>query len=167
MSQECQQSAQTMALNNPKSWAAIISGFVSAAIGGALLYFEIPLDGAPVWTWKAVAVVCFVIGVLGLFGRTGSVIQKESGTVTKWWGLLFPMFKSSRRVSPEAIRLSHHEFHSRGQVAHWYPITLECTGDRIELDRHQEVMPAWAVAQNVATFLGVELVDDSQMAEVW
>ena len=51
----------------------------------------------------------------------------------------------------------------KGQTMHWYPITLECTGDRIVLDRPDSVMPAWTRAQRVAQFLGVELIDESDM----
>jgi|GEM_PF-3394224 len=164
MSQVCMTNGQTMALKGAKSWACITTGIFFAACGGMLLYFKPTVEDTPAWAVQAVAGCFLAIGGLCLLGRSGAKLDREAGTVIRWWGLIIPLFKSARRVSPEAVRLSHQEMRYRGQTSHWYPITLECTGDRIELDRPDKVMPAWTLAQNVATFLGVELVDESQMA---
>ncbi len=153
-----------MTLRSAQSWPCISTGLFFTAGGGALLYFKIPVEDAPDWTVQAVGGCVLAIGLLCLLTRGGAEIDRETGTVTKWWGLLVPLFKSARRVSPEVIRLSHEFTRYRGQTMHWYPITLECTGDKIELDRPDKVMPAWTLAQNVANFLGVELVDESELA---
>ena len=112
-----------------------------------------------------------IFGSVGLglmLGRAGIIIDKRHGTVTKWWGILV---RCSQKVRPLAdfkdVALSKEIRRSKTSTYTVYPVRLERDGkDRINIGETRDYPKSRAVAEQVAAFVELPVVDSSTGTEV-
>ncbi|MHC5109952.1 MAG: hypothetical protein ACYTHJ_08750 [Planctomycetota bacterium] len=153
---------EKLIINFPKATGTVVAGVAVTAMGVGGYYVNFPIEDAPEWTIRAVGIALIVAGLLTTTARTGAIIDRRDDNVTRWFGLLLPMFHRRRRVQPQQVRLHAESYTYRGHTTTWYPITLLCAGGKIHLGQPDAVMQAWSIAQAVANHLGIELLDETE-----
>ncbi len=139
----------------------VLFGF-GMAIFGLVCWCAPEVIDLPGKTAEIAGAILAVVGVLTVAYRSGSVIDRENNTVTLWWGFPFPVFRETEVISPTAVRLGHRISHS--DAASWsrFPVFIVSDDDEFEVISHHQPIPAWTVAQDIARFLNVELIDESE-----
>ena len=139
----------------------VVFGFGMAIFGVVCWCIPEVLD-LPAKTVEIVGVILAVAGVVTVLYRSGAVIDREDNTVTLWWGLPSPLHRKVESISPTAVRIDHRISHSEGASWSRFPIFIQSDGDEFEVISRYQPMAAWTVAQDIARFLNVELVDESE-----
>ncbi len=151
--------------------------------GGCLMLFGLPFFAA------GVAVI--VLGVLGkmtsesgeppplfviipfgllfaaagaglMFGRAGIVIDKRSGTVTKWWGLLVPFKSKSFPIEKvKAVTITSEVRRSKNSTYTVYPVRLTGPAKPLDVEEPRDSDRARGRAEELAKFLDLGVEDSS------
>ena len=151
-------------LRQAKSSRTAFSGVIICIAGIVLYALEVSLDDLPVWATQGIGGALAVVGFVVAFHCGGAMVDRSSGTLSTWWGVGIPLFTRARRVEPRGVHLGHEICVGDGINEHRYPITLMCVSDSVILDQPDVIMTAWSMAQQVAAFLGVELIDESDLS---
>lgn len=109
--------------------------------------------------------LAFGAALTALLWRRGSTVDREAGTVTLNWGLLFPMFHRCRVITPRQVVL---ERTMLWDDTAWFVHTISIRsvgGPPVFVARMSNIGRAHAIAQTLAEFLRVELIDQSEEAE--
>ena len=93
--------------------------------------------------------------------RFAVYVDRQAGTLVTAWGFLFPLFRRTRPLEVEEVRLWRDEYRHKGTTQISYHVEVEIADKRIDLGNHRDGVKAWAMAQELAAFLEVELRDDS------
>jgi hypothetical protein len=141
------------------------------AIIGIVAWRAPGLFDLPTMPVDIVGAILAISGLAVVFFRSGVVINSEARTVTRWWGFPMPVFRTTDAISPMAVRLRHRISHSDGASWSRYPIFIVSWGDQCRSDANEievtfryQPMAAWIVAQDIARFLDVQLLDESEEA---
>ena len=140
---------------------AVAFGLVFVLGGAAMMYFDVPVSDGPPWSLKAFGGGAVAFGLLCMSIRGGTMIDREKKIVSRWIGLLVPMYTRTRPFEARAVRLTREFSTHKGQRIYTYPISLSTPEGDLQLGAGCKVMPAWTAAQAIATFLQLDLVDES------
>ncbi|HEV3340857.1 MAG TPA: hypothetical protein VG125_10890 [Pirellulales bacterium] len=108
--------------------------------------------------WLAVSLGCLlaVSGTTLLCGQRGKLIDREQGTVTRWWGVVRPLWRSTRDMRGyQAIAVESHEV---AGLARWRVNLCGAQGERLELFDLASHEAAQAAARGVAAFLSLTIL---------
>jgi len=142
--------------------AAIGAGLFFGCVGAILYYVDVPVEDATPESVHAVGVGFAALGAVCIAIRGGTTIDRKARTITQWVGLLVPLFWRTRPIEASAVRLTCETSRQRGITIYSYPITFVTPKGDVPIASTDSVMPAWSIAQSVATFLGLELLDESE-----
>ncbi|MHC4201125.1 MAG: hypothetical protein ACYSU0_14125 [Planctomycetota bacterium] len=156
--------------------------------GGCLMLFGLPFFAA--------GVAVMVLGVLGkmtsesggppplviiipfglifasvgaglMFGRAGIVIDKRSGTVTKWWGLLVPFKRTTFPVEKiRAVTITSEVRRSKNSTYTVYPVRLIGPAEPLNVEEPRDSDRARRRAEELAKFLDLGVEDSSSGKKV-
>jgi hypothetical protein len=117
-------------------------------VGAFLLFFA--------WRFGSLAVQWF--------GRIKTTLDKAEGSVTVMWGLLYPLFPSVHRPLAEFRELQIvHVAERRWRHTHYEHRLLLAGygGASVRIGRHSSYNPIRAMAEEVGSFLGLPVVDET------
>ncbi len=98
------------------------------------------------------------VGALFVFSRIGMTMDKRSGLVSVWWGLIRPMKSTTVRIEEvENVALTRED----GESRKIYQISLSVADGDFELDSTGDYGDARELAEDVSAFLRVPLCDSS------
>ncbi len=134
--------------------AVIVLTFIPQSVRGG---DEIPwFFGAPFGSIFA------LVGGAIIFGRAGLVIDKNAGTVTKWWGLLVPMKSTIYRISDfDRIDLRKERRRTKNSSYDVYPVKLAGSDDEVGMSEERDSNKGRADAEKLAKFLDLPIHDTS------
>ncbi len=136
----------------------IVLTFVPREIRGGdeiPIFFGIPFGG-----------IFAFVGSMFLFGRAGVVIDKSSGSVTKWWGLLVPMKSTTYKISQfEKVALSKEIRRSKNSSYTVYPVKLVGSADEVDISAERDFNKGRSDAEKLAKFLNLPIHDSSEGSE--
>jgi hypothetical protein len=124
-------------------------------------------EGPPFFVIIPFGLIFAAAGAGLMFGRAGIVIDKRSGTVTKWWGLLvpfksttFPVDKVKVVTITSEVRTSHS---SKGGSRSYtvYPVRLVGPSKPLVVEEPRDSDKARRRAEEVAKFLDLGIEDSS------
>lgn len=104
------------------------------------------------------------IGVGLIFGRAGVDIDRRSGSVTSWWGLMVPMRSSRDHLSEFThVSLRRKVIRSKNSTRIVYPVALarEGEGDDVDCESPGDYTQARNKAEQLAKFTGLNLHDST------
>jgi hypothetical protein len=107
---------------------------------------------------------CGLGGALGLlksFGRSGLVFDWEQGTLQVWHGVLFPWWSHTYRLQFEQARIDELVIKERRSYRFLYPVTLIGQKQDVCLDKGENFMHARSLADQVARFLTIDVLDST------
>ncbi|HEY3319357.1 MAG TPA: hypothetical protein VGP72_02635 [Planctomycetota bacterium] len=155
--------------------------------GGCMALFGLPFFGfglfamttafSGIWNGGApsarVPVFLFglVFGAVGsafVFGRSGVILDKGLKTVTRWYGLLFPMWTKVQELDTfEEVHMSREERGSGSGRYTAYPVQLKgSAGAKLEIAEPRTEGESRKFAEEVAKFADLPIVDLSSGIEV-
>lgn len=144
---------------NSSGGPGFLFGLMIAGVGWFIL--KNPIDDISRQASDAIAYGAFALGAMAATLRCAVYIDREAGTLVTAWGFLFPFFRRTRPLDVQEVRLSREEFRRKGCSYISYHIAVDIAGKRISLGAHNDNIKAWALAQELAAFLDVELQDES------
>lgn len=111
------------------------------------------------------------VGAAFLFGRTGITFDKAAKTVTRWYGLLFPMWTKVEQLEQYAavqITQETRKSSSKSSTTYTvYPVRLATSGDdTYDISEPREEMEARKLAEEIAKFLDLDILDSTSGAPV-
>jgi hypothetical protein len=96
------------------------------------------------------------------FGRVGVDIDRSAGTVTTSWGLFFPLFPSDHRLERFRAVLLDFQVRTCGKSKiHEYIVVLSDGKDQVKVGRGSDYAPMRTVAEEIARFIELPLLDVS------
>ena len=103
------------------------------------------------------------VGAALVFGRGGVIIDRRTGLVTKWWGLLVPFSRTHRPLSEfDQVTISREVRRSKNSTYTVYPVRLAGSeGKPIKFEEPRTQATARKTAEELAKFVNVKLVDRS------
>ncbi|MBI4716297.1 MAG: hypothetical protein HY763_00675 [Planctomycetes bacterium] len=113
----------------------------------------------------AVAVAAALPALYLFTWRRGTIVDRAAGTVQTWCGVLAPMFRRVTSVEPEAVMLE------RAVIDDTNPLFVEVisltrrSAPPVYVGRMSNVTRAHAVAENLAQFFGIPLLDRTEEIE--
>lgn len=115
-----------------------------------------------------------VFGVLALIGaifvcvRVGVVIDRQESSITTWWGLLVPFYKTVHPFSPaHVVTISREERLAPKRRYDVFPVRLEGAGtDAVTIHEPLDHDNARRLAEDVAKFVHLGIRDRSSGKEV-
>jgi len=135
---------------------------------GAVMWFAEPI---PIHEGIGLLIFLFFFGIWLLFvvstaihwfGRIGVDIDRSTGTVTTSWGLLFPIFPSKHRLDRHQTVLLDFQVRQCGKSKiSEYVVLLSDGADRITLGRGEDYPRMRTVAEEIARFVRLPLLDIS------
>ena len=136
-------------------------------LAGGLAAIAATLTANP--SGPGVAAVMFILGLafaavgaIFVFGRAGTVIDKNEGKLKKWWGLLVPFHSEERDLGEfKWVEVSCEERRHGSSRLTVYPVRLGGTGKPVEISQPQDYETARREAENVAKFLEIDMADSS------
>jgi hypothetical protein len=119
---------------------------------------EVTEDSISKTAWLGVSLGCalVVVGTVLLCGERGKLIDREQGTVTRWWGIVRPWWHSTRDMR-EYQALSVEAYDVAG-VARWRVNLCGSQAERLELFDLGSHEAAQAAARRVAAFLSLTIL---------
>jgi len=109
-----------------------------------------------------VGVVFACIGAVFVFSRIGVSMNKTSGLISVWWGLIRPMKSTTARIEEDANVLLTRD---SGESGESFQVSLRVADGDFELDSMRDYSDAREFAEEVALFLSVPLHDCSTGVE--
>lgn len=115
--------------------------------------------------------VLMFVGAVLICVRVGVIVDRQRRTLTTWWGLLVPIYRSKteRSISHDQfVTLSRVERKAgKGQIYVVFPVTLGGRGsDAITIHEPHDHDKASQLAEDLAKFLGFGIRDRSFAEEV-
>lgn len=109
--------------------------------------------------WSLFGLVFVVSGAILALGRTGTVLDRETWTVRRWWGLPFTIWSRSAPLDHFIhVRLER----SLGDEDDSFPVRLMGDGATVQVFDSSCYHQSRVQAERVATFLGWDLHDRSR-----
>jgi len=107
------------------------------------------------------------VGAAFIFGRRGVRIDRRRGTVTEWWGPLFPFWKKDRPFAPyDHVSLTRELRKSKNSTYEVFPVRLRGGAPEAKVGEPRDYKRARREAEKVAAFVGLDLVDSTAGAAV-
>lgn len=152
------------------TWVArkcMLFGLAFLAVG-LLISFLLPTSP------RAPAEIAILAGVLVFLGpifmcvRVGVMLNRQRRTITTWWGLLVPFYKTEHPFSQaHFVTISREERNAGRQTYEVFPVRLEGAGtDAITVHEPHDHDKARHLAEDVAKFLHLGIRDRSSGQEV-
>ena len=159
---------KTIARVGSSGWKLVGLGFLVVGLPLLLLLTTQP---GPIEVRESASILCgaFVfLGVIFMCVRSGVILDRQRRTITTWWGLLVPFFKTERPFSqPHYVILSREERHDKGRNYEVFPVRLEGLGpDAITIHEPVDYDKARHLAEEIARFLHLGIRDRSSGGEV-
>jgi len=103
------------------------------------------------------------VGAAFVFGRAGKTIDRRSGTMTTWWGIVVPFRRKEYPLSAfDRVTLSREVRRSKNSTYTVYPVRLEGPGaKKAALEERRAQRAARQGGEELAKFLGLKLADRS------
>ncbi len=102
------------------------------------------------------------VGAALMFGRAGIVIDKRSGTVTKWWGLLVPFKSTTFPIDKvKAVTITSEVRRSKNSTYTVYPVRLIGPAKPLNVEEPRDSDKARRRAEELAKFLDLGVEDSS------
>lgn len=126
----------------------------------------------PTQYWDVVGLACLVAGMLTSTFRTGAVLNRSRNSVKRWVGFGLPivpdirLFQRRHDLTPHYVHLGSETDLTKRSTVTWYPITLVGESENITFGKPEAVMQAWSVAQAIATYFAIQLVDETESLTV-
>ncbi len=142
------------------------SGFGGLLVGllmGGMGWFvlTIPIEDLPRWVSDTIAYGLIASGAAAATLRFGFSVDRESNVLATSFGFLIPLFQKRRPLEIDRVHLTRSEYRHKGVTHITYSIKVDVAGKQICLGVHTDSVKAWALAQELSEFLGVELDDQS------
>jgi hypothetical protein len=101
------------------------------------------------------------IGVLLVFTRRGTIVDRRNERVTRWWGLLRPMRSTTRPLADfDRVQMTQAVRRARNRSYTVYPVRLAGPkGLPLTVDEKLTHAGALELAKDLATFAGLRLID--------
>ncbi|MCY3023734.1 MAG: hypothetical protein NTW87_32540 [Planctomycetota bacterium] len=144
--------------------------FLAAGIGvifAALMGTMKTKGGAPVTGAAAIAPALFglvfaCVGAVFVFGRSGFIFDRGAKTVTRWYGLLFPMWtKVYEWRQFTEVTITRETRRSKNSTYTVYPVRLTGTGDKLDISEPRDEGEARKLAEEIAKFMDLGVTDSS------
>ncbi len=148
-------------VNEEKTWGAFGIAVFFALCGLVPFFVHIPVEDAPGWTLPAVGGGVIFLCFLGCLFRSGSSFDRSTGVFYTWAGFGPLTFGRRYQIEPTAVRIECEEYQRKGQKFIWHPVKLLAGKREFHLCQPDDVMKAGSVAQTVASFLNVQVIDQS------
>jgi len=132
--------------------------------GGGWIATQVPFCGGPPWSANAIAYGLISMGFIVATLRHGMVLDRASGLITTWTGLVLPLLRRTRPMEVNSVRLTREEYHRKGMTSVFYPVNLVLPKTTLFVGQVTDAIKAWAMSQELAEFLDVPLVDESSTA---
>lgn len=101
-----------------------------------------------------------IAGACVMFGRSGVIFDRRSGTATRWWGLLIPFSKKSCSLSDmEEVLVTQEVRRSKNSTYTVYPVRINTRTDLWKIREFRDYMQARRQAEEAAKFLGLGIRD--------
>ncbi len=112
--------------------------------------------------------VLVLLGAIFVCVRVGAVVDRQQRTITTWWGLLVPFYKTEHLFSQgHFVTLSREERTVRGQTYDVFPVRLEGAGTvAIAIHELQDHDNARQLSEDLAKFISLGIRDRSSGREV-
>ena len=145
-------------------------GFLAAGLLFLLLFLIEPTravgltpDNVAIWVGVTV-----LLGAIFVCIRFGVIVDRLRLTVTTWWGLLVPFYKTEHPFSQaHFVTLSREERTARGQTYDVFPVRLEGAGtDAITIHEPRDHDKARQLSEEIAKFIHLGIRDRSSGQEV-
>jgi hypothetical protein len=108
------------------------------------------------WLTVSIGLVLAVCGAVLLCGERGKRIDRQYKTVTRWWGIVIPLWRRTRDLQPfQALVVESRE---EASVPRWRVSLFGAPAERLELFDLPSHEVAQAVAQQVAAFLSLTIL---------
>ena len=140
-----------------------IGGLVVGLMMGGMGWFvlTVPIEDFSRWISDAIGYGLIASGAAAASLRFGVAIDSESKVLVTSFGFLIPLFQRRRTLDIDHVHLTRSEFRHKGVTYITYSIKVNVAGKTLCLGVHTDSVKAWALAQELAEFLGVELQDQS------
>ena len=154
-----------------KSGGGCLAIFGLPFLLAGLFVMQIPLKIMPVGGAQSIPDYFFLlfglpfaaVGAVLVFGRSGVIVDRELGLVTKWWGLLVPMKRQQYYLgSFDKIKITCD--HGDSDSPTTYPVRLisRIEGTKVEIDKPTEYPKARQLAEQLASLLHKPVEDASK-----
>ncbi len=147
-----------------------VFGFVFLCIGiaiAAMALGVIPAEdegGPPRFVGAMFGLPFAITGLIFALGRSGLIVDKRTGVLTKWHGLIVPIIRKEKRIDfYERVTIGKEKRSSGKNQITVYPVRLEGSKGEapLELSAAQDYLAARREAEEMAKFMGWELADAS------
>jgi len=153
-----------------KGWGGwlILVGLPFLCLGGFFAILGLGLVGGegPPW-FVAVFMVPFggifaSIGALFILGRSGTIIDRKTNTLTQWCGLLVPMYRTKRDLGDfGTVRLTRETRGSGEDARIAFPVRLTGSDGHVVIFEGTDYETTRTDAEDLAKFLGFQVRDES------
>ena len=112
---------------------------------------------------------CFaLVGILLVFSGSSKTIDKNTGKITTWWGILGIGLTMEYKISDvQMVTLSCETAGNRHQRHAYYPVTLEGSLPHpIRIDSSRDPFESRSIAEEIGTFLNLPMKDKTSFEEV-
>lgn len=124
--------------------------------------------GQPAGAGAVVFVVLFglvfaTVGAVLLFGRSGIIFDKAARTVTRWYGLLFPMWTKVHELANFSdVSMGKETRKHKNSAYIVFPVRLVTTeDDAFDISEPRDEQEARKLAEEIAKFLNFDIVDST------
>ena len=117
----------------------------------------------------AFGLVFATVGAVFLFGRSGLVFDRNTKTVKRWYGLLFPMWSRSYDIKLfQEVNLGKEVRRSKNSTYTVYPVRL--TGPKaspLDVSQPRNEQEARRLAEEIAKFINLDMVSGLGGVALW
>jgi len=119
-------------------------------------------EEASPWMVMMVTVPFMAIGAGFMFGRAGVDIDRRSGRVVSWWGLMVPIRSTRDDLSDFThVSLRRKVIRNKNSTRTVYPVALAREGDDLDCESPGDYTQARNKAEELAKFAGLNLHDST------
>lgn len=152
------------------TWVArkcMLFGLAFLAVG-LLISFLLPTSPRAPAEMAIFAAVLVFLGPIFMCVRVGVMLNRQRRTITTWWGLLVPFYKTKHPFSQAHFVTISREERNAGRTAYEvFPVRLEGAGtDAITVHEPHDHDKARHLAEDVAKFVHLGIRDRSSGQEV-
>lgn len=155
-------------LRTTLTWCNVGLSAVFCAMG-VLAWYRLPPFSEGPDSWRLLAAP-FLLGVavVPVSWRVAVTVDRREGTVTASYGLFVPMFSHTIDIAPKSVRLErsmYFDCDSNNTIYH--DILLQTSSwQPIYVGQIPDAMRAHAIATELALFLNVPLVDQTELIRI-
>ncbi|MBF8269531.1 MAG: hypothetical protein HW386_1240 [Gammaproteobacteria bacterium] len=158
-------------IKNLKHGGGIQSLFGLPFLGMGLFFayksFQEALHFPGAWMGVVIGSIFALVGAAIVFGRSGTILDRQQRTVTTWWGLLVPFSRTQQPVGQDArVTMSKETRRTKNGSYNVYPVRL--TGDNLQISMGEtrDFEESRRQAEDVAKFFGLAIHDRTGGEEI-